>query len=143
MKTKLSIALIVTVLFGLSACQPSAKKENPAIGRAETQLNDFRNSLDEISEDDPGFANKLRSELSDFNEVMDTLERNLGQKGDTAEFRIKNTISEIRQETAELNRKLGVWSGQAHDSIDSLGTEIKVDFRELKTGLAREDSGRK
>ncbi len=135
MKTKLSMAIIVAVLSFLSSCQPSAKKENPALQRAETELNDFRDRLDAISEDDPQFRAKLKQELGRFQQVMDTLANKLGQEGDTANLEIRNAITSIRRQSTELDQKLNTWTGQAHDSIDSLGTEIKKDFRDLEQAV--------
>lgn len=152
MKTKFSIAYFIPVLFAfvLSACQPSVKQKNPAIERAENQLEDFRESLDEISEDDPQFGQKLKRELADFNETMDTLGHNLEMAGDTADAEVRNAITNIRQEAMELDQKLAMWESQAQsavdslraeaatdsvDMVDSLGVEIKKDFRDLKTAL--------
>ncbi|MEL7587591.1 MAG: hypothetical protein AAGU19_12825 [Prolixibacteraceae bacterium] len=151
MKTKF-VAFGIPVLFAfvLSSCQPSVKQKNPVIERAENQLEDFRNSLDEISEDDPQFSQKLKHELAEFNETMDTLGQNLEMQGDTADSEIRNAITNIRQETMELDQKLAMWESQAQqavdslrseakkdsvDSLDSLGVEIRKDFRELKTAL--------
>lgn len=137
MKKRISTVFIISAfsMLLIGSCQSPAKKENPAIERAEQQLRDFRDRIDAIGEKDPQMKQKVKAELQQFRQIMDTLTGKLRQEGDTAHLEVQSKISEIKEESRELDQKLDTWTGQQQDSIDSLGVEIRKDFRDFKEAL--------
>jgi peptidoglycan hydrolase CwlO-like protein len=138
MKTLSKLSLTLLTLFAvisLISCQQP--KHETAADRAEQRLETLQDKLDSISEDDPGFGDNLRRELNDFENSIDQLANKMAEETDEAAAKSKAKIAQIREETNALRDRLAQWSYDANDSIDSLGSEIKESFRELKRSLRR------
>ncbi|MDY0344911.1 MAG: hypothetical protein RBR28_15170 [Lentimicrobium sp.] len=133
-KLKLSLLTLFAMATIVSCQQP---KHETAADRAEQQLERLENKLDSISEDDPQFGDNLNRELNDFENAIDKLADEMAEETDEASAKSKAKINEIKTETAALRDRLNQWTYNASDSIDSLGSEIKENFRELKRSLRR------
>ncbi|MGD9556745.1 MAG: hypothetical protein AB7V25_06990 [Mangrovibacterium sp.] len=105
MKKRISTVFIISAfsMLLIGSCQSPAKKENPAIERAEQQLRDFRDRIDAIGEKDPQMKQKVKAELQQFRQIMDTLTGKLRQEGDTAHLEVQSKISEIKEESRKLD----------------------------------------
>lgn len=138
MKTFGKFTLSLLTVFALAtviSCQ--APKHEKAYERAEERLDALENKLDSISEDDAQFGDKLDRELADFENSIDQLKDEMAQETDEAALKSKAKIEEIKAEISAMRNRLNQWTYNASDTIDSIGSEIKDNFRELKRTLRR------
>ena len=134
-KSRLFYVLLVMIFAGaFVACQPKTKEES-AVERAEDRLEELRDKMDDISDDDPQFVQKLEKELDEFEDALDDLSVKLENEKDETSNKVKESFNELQAESRELRYKIEAWGQDAGDSADSLATEIKGSFRDLKKNI--------
>lgn len=138
MKSFGKFTLSLLTVFSLAtviSCQ--APKHEKAYERAEKRLDALENKLDSISEDDAHFGDKLDRELADFENSIEQLGDEMALETDEAALKSKAKIEDIKIQTNAMRNRLNQWTYNASDTIDSIGSEIKENFRELKRTLRR------
>ena len=109
-----------------------------AVQKAEEELEELRNDLDKLDENDPDFATKLNRELDEFNEEMDELGDDLRRGGNNLSNETDQALQNARMKARQLGDKVDKWADKTGDNLEELGDDIKRNFRELKEDLKRD-----
>ncbi len=150
--------MVVFVLGLMVSCNKTARNNNPneerneiatdnsvnsedyqaAVEKAESELEDLRQALDKIDENDPDFAAKLDKELNEFNENMDEISKDLKEGSNNLGKETDEAVNNARMKARELENNLDKWADKTGDNLEQLGNDIKQNFRELKEDLKKD-----
>lgn len=158
MKLKKTIVFVLVALMGsgiLYSCNMKQNKNNEeqsesimpmqnnnldekvddAMDQAEIKFDKFKKDIEDLSEDDPKFVDKLQKKLVEFEDHMEDYSEDVSDKNDQAAEKFNNSMEDVREQAKELQDKISDWSDKTGDNMEDLGDEIKNDFKEFKETL--------
>ena len=138
MKTKFTLTVTILALIGtfLVSCQPNTKdKTDDRLEKAELEFEKFKEDIEDLSEDDPEFVDKLEKRLIEFEEKMENMQEDMDDKGDEAAKKFNDKMDEIRSEINELSDKISSWTNETVENMEEKGEELKADFKDFMRKL--------
>lgn len=152
MKRKMTTVLVIVALVGSGiffSCQNKPRQNDrngtesfeamqnnkDAADRVEVEFEKFKEDIEDLSEDDPQFVDKLEKKLVEFENNMEEIGEDIDASGDKAADEFNDKMRDIRQEARELKNKVSQWSDKTGENMEELGDTIKEDFQNFKESL--------
>ncbi len=100
---KISFTIITFLIAGLFiSCQRGERIDE----RVQNEVEDLRDNLNDLSENDSDFSDKLHSELEDFEESMNDLKEDINESGEQVSMEIRQAINDLQAEARSLRMKV-------------------------------------
>jgi len=139
MKTKFTLAITILALIGafLVSCQPNTKDKttDDRLEKAELEFEKFKEDIEDLSEDDPEFVDKLEKRLIEFEEKMENMQEDMDDKSDEAAKKFNDKMDDIRRDINKLSDKISSWTNETVENMEEKGEELKADFKDFKRKL--------
>lgn len=132
-RRSLTFTTIIALMFGgvFISCQEESKTEE-AMDKAKLEMRKFAERIEDLTEDDPEYIDKLEMRIIEFDAAMNELGEDLEYTGDKAEKLFYQKVDKVRNDVNGLKTKLGNWKSKKSDDIEGFRNEIKNDLNSLR-----------
>ena len=110
---RISLTIFTFLLAGLFvACQQGENINE----KVRNEVEDLRDDLNDLDENDSNFADNLHSELEDFEESMNDLKEDMNESGQQISMEARQAINDLQAEARSLRMKLERRTDAGNDS---------------------------
>jgi gas vesicle protein len=102
-KFSISFTIITFLIAGLFvSCQQGENIDD----KVQSEVEDLRDNLNDLSTDDSNFADNLHSELEDFEESMNDVKEDMNETGEQISMEVRQAVNDLQAEARSLRMKL-------------------------------------
>src|SRR5690554_1109277 len=100
---KISFTILTLLIAGLFiSCQQGERVDD----KVRNEVENLRDNLNDLNEDDSNFADNLQSELEDFEESMNDLKEDVNESGEQINMEIRQAMNDLQAEARTLRMKV-------------------------------------
>jgi DNA repair exonuclease SbcCD ATPase subunit len=100
---KISFTIMILLIAGLFiSCQQGERIDE----KVQNQVEDLRDDLNDLSEDDSNFADNLHGELEEFEESMNDIKEEMNESDEQISMEIRQAVNDLQAESRSLRMKL-------------------------------------
>lgn len=102
-KFSISFTIITLLIAGLFvSCQQGENIDE----KVQSEVEDLRDNLNDLSVDDSNFADNLHSELEDFEKSMNDLKEDMNESGEQISMEARQAVNDLQAEARSLRMKI-------------------------------------
>lgn len=128
MKTRKKFSITFTIIsFLIAGLLVSCQQGENIDDKVQSEVEDLRDNLNDLSPDDSNFADNLHSELQDFEESMNDVKEDMNETGEQISMEVRQAVNDLQAEARSLRMKLERQTEVVDDDSGLLGDEDTED----------------
>ncbi len=107
MKTRKKFSIAFTIMtFMLAVLFVSCNQGEQFDERVQNEVEELRDDLNDLSQDNSDFADNLHSELQDFEESMNDIKEDMNESGEQISMEVRQAVNDLQAEARSLRMKI-------------------------------------
>jgi hypothetical protein len=130
---KISFTIMTLLIAGLFiSCQQGERIDE----KVQNQVEDLRDDLNDLSEDDSNFADNLHGELEEFEESMNDIKEEMNESDEQISMEIRQAVNDLQAESRSLRMKLETRTQAGDDDSGLMGDMGDNDDRDYDDAVS-------